>query len=506
MSRHLLRSPFRLHNTHPVDPAEAALADWPTANRRFYADFLAWLRDGGYSDAALTVYGRAARLALGWLNKPYHQIDPQADLDQVREHVAARYDRPATRRMYLQGLDKLAEYLCQRCQRPVPEKSVNWEHYLAGLPVWLADDVRRYLAQRRRAWRPEERFRSTNTILSHLTGFLRWAATRAALTDLQDLTPTRWLDYLDQRLTADIRPTTLNVQLSELQGFLRFLAEQGRPVCQRTLRLQPLKTAPRAPKDLPPEQLRRLLRQVQAQADAADPNARRMGLLDRAWVLLMLHSGLRTGEVRHLRLSHLDLEARRVRIEQSKGLKDRVVYLSRATLEALQAYLAVRGVAPSDHVFVYYHRPLGPTYCYARLQAYGRRCGVRATPHQLRHSCATLLLNAGAPILTVQTILGHQHIDTTLGYARLYDGTLAADYYRAMADIERRLALAEGPTTSAPDPAQLLALVDALSAGTLNQTQRQTVQALRAGILTLAEREAGALASAKKDDLPTPLI
>ncbi len=50
-----------------------------------------------------------------------------------------------------------------------------------------------------------------------------------------------------------------------------------------------------------------------------------------------------------------------------------------------------------------------------------------AHPHQLRHSCATLLLNAGAPVLTVQTLLGHEWVDTTLGYACLYDGTVAAD-------------------------------------------------------------------------------
>jgi hypothetical protein len=48
-----------------------------------------------------------------------------------------------------------------------------------------------------------------------------------------------------------------------------------------------------------------------------------------------------------------------------------------------------------------------------------------------------LLLNAGAPVLTVQTILGHKFIDTTLGYARLYDGTVAADYYEASIKLAR---------------------------------------------------------------------
>jgi len=48
----------------------------------------------------------------------------------------------------------------------------------------------------------------------------------------------------------------------------------------------------------------------------------------------------------------------------------------------------------------------------------------------LRHTCETLLLNAGAPLLMVQTILGHKHVDTTLVYARLYDGTLALSLFQ----------------------------------------------------------------------------
>jgi integrase len=150
--------------------------------------------------------------------------------------------------------------------------------------------------------------------------------------------------------------------------------------------------------------------------------------MDRAWFHLMLHSGLRVGEVRRLRLSDLDLKGRRARIEQSKGLKDRVVFLSQAAADALNAYLEIRGPAETDHVFIFRHRPLSPTYCRKRLRTYGQRCGVVVIPHELRHSCATLLLNAGAPILAVKTILGHRHIDTTMGYARLYDGTLATDY------------------------------------------------------------------------------
>jgi hypothetical protein len=100
-----------------------------------------------------------------------------------------------------------------------------------------------------------------------------------------------------------------------------------------------------------------------------------------------------------------------------------------------------------------------------------------------------LLLNADAPILTVQTLLGHKHIDTTLSYARLYDGTVAADYYRAMNDVERRLELVPNQEQPPAEPGQLVALVDALSSGTLNDSQRQLVHALRSGILALAEQK-----------------
>jgi hypothetical protein len=194
--------------------------------------------------------------------------------------------------------------------------------------------------------------------------------------------------------------------------------------------------------------------------------------------------------VRSLRFEHLEWDSRRLRIEQSKGLKDRYVYLSPAAIQAIQAYLPVRGPqdALPEQVFIYRHQPLSKSYCYERLQHYGGRCGVKATPHQLRHSCATLLLNAGAPVLTVQNILGHKWVDTTLGYARLYDGTVAADYYQAMAVIERRLALPEDALAEPPSAGQLLALVDSLHQGTLNDTQAETIRRLRAGILTLAEQ------------------
>jgi integrase len=97
-----------------------------------------------------------------------------------------------------------------------------------------------------------------------------------------------------------------------------------------------------------------------------------------------------------MKLAEVDFERHQVRIEQSKGLKDRTVFLTTATITAKHAYLEMRGPADAlpRHFFVFRHAPLSTSYCYSRLQNYGERCGVVLTPHQLRHSCATLLLNA----------------------------------------------------------------------------------------------------------------
>ena len=200
------------------------------------------------------------------------------------------------------------------------------------------------------------------------------------------------------------------------------------------LSVEPLHSGDPLPRDVPPGQLRQLLHQIQQDIDTG-VESQRQALMDRAWVLLMLHSGLRTGEIRHLRLGDLDLDRRQVRIEQGKGLQDRAVFLSREGVEALKTYLAVRGPAATDPVFIYRHRPLSSGYCGQRLRGWGRRCGVYITPHQLRYSSTTLLLNAGMPILTVQRILGHQNVETTLRYARLYDCTAVNDYRRAMGVI-----------------------------------------------------------------------
>jgi integrase len=201
----------------------------------------------------------------------------------------------------------------------------------------------------------------------------------------------------------------------------------------------------------------------------------------------MLHSGLRTREVRRMKLADIDWEKRVLRVEQSKGLKDRLVPLSNTVLEALKAYLAIRGPSEAlpDNLFIYRHAALSITYCGSRLSKYyGKKAGIVITPHQLRHSCATFLLNSGMQILSGQAILGHQHIDTTLGYARLYDGTVAADYQRAIGRLEGGIANNIADAQFHLNTNELLPILNSLSSGKFDRKQAKMVLTLRKMILS----------------------
>jgi len=178
--------------------------------------------------------------------------------------------------------------------------------------------------------------------------------------------------------------------------------------------------------------------------------------LDRAAFYLLWHGGLRLGEVEELRLEDLDLPERRLTVRRGKGLRDRTVYLTTTATRALQAYLDARGLGSADHVFLHRNAPLYKDLVRDRIKAAGARVGVKVSPHRLRHTFATQLVNAGCTITTIQKLLGHQRINSTLIYARVHDCTVAEDYYTAMTIVEQRLALpALDAIELAPEPAKV---------------------------------------------------
>jgi integrase len=254
--------------------------------------------------------------------------------------------------------------------------------------------------------------------------------------------------------------------------------EQDYQVPLALLRIPGLKEPNRLPRFLTDQQVRSLRDEIEERlARARSASKRRDALLERAAFYLLWQGGLRLGEVEELRLADLNLDGRKLTVRQGKGCKDRTVYLTGTVIQALQDYLAVRGMGPSDHVFLYRNRPLCKDLVRDRIQAAGVQAGVKVSPHRLRHTFATQLLNAGCRVTTIQKLLGHRRLNSTLIYARVHDRIVAEDYYAAMAKIEQGL---DQParTDEASQPlnpgerARLLELVQRLAQPDLDQEAR----------------------------------
>ncbi|MEO6063440.1 MAG: tyrosine-type recombinase/integrase [Thermoflexales bacterium] len=492
-----LPRPLR-ESLHLSDLPLAPVKRWPIANQAFYQHFRNWLTLSGYGPSAQYLYGLAARALFSLVAADWRDLDPEADIARLRAWVVATYPGEPTRQTYFKGIAKLAEYLRLRQSRalslkpkpapPVKPPRRSFRDRL-NLPAPILALLDAYFAHCRRNWPAERAAEIASDWWWTISRPLREIrASGVPLEAPEDITPARWYAYADARLASGISPTTLNGELTALRGWLWWLHDDAHPICARMLKVRPLRAPARLPKDLPPEATRALQRAIEVETFATEPGIRRRAGMDLAWFLLMLHSGLRTGEIRRLRLPDLDWERRQVRIEDSKGLRSRLTPFSPQAADALNAWLAVRGEDAElpDTVFFDRSRPLTASYCYQRLRWYGNRCGVRAHPHQLRHTCATLLLNAAMPLPQVQAILGHRQLQTTRDYARSYDGTVAADYTRAMLSLERELGLRpSGP--QGLNPAQIVALLDAVrTTGVLNPRQLDDLAEARAGLLHLS--------------------
>ena len=159
-----------------------------------------------------------------------------------------------------------------------------------------------------------------------------------------------------------------------------------------------------------------------------------LGIRDRAWLELLYASGLRISELVGIDLDDIELRARLVKV-RGKGAKERIVPFGTKAEEAIRAYLPVRnGSDDETALFVNYRGERITTRSVRRLfNGYVREASLRAgvSPHTLRHSFATHLLNAGADLRAIQELLGHASLSTTQKYTHLNDWQLIEVYKKA---------------------------------------------------------------------------
>lgn len=495
-------------------PVPQPTAVWLPENIALLEKYRSWLVAGGVAQSVIEQHRiPMAGHVLGLNLKPHAQLNLDEDLQKAMLYVEAKQKSAGWTRNCRHSLTWFRRFLeMERGLFPSVFDDTpygNAARYREGLPEWLLTQLEKFLHLRQASWRPSRRAVSTYQFWQKYTRIWRWLCQQEEIEldkveGIMALRRSHLYDYLDKKLVEGYAIGSINLDLYNFQGSLRFLQERGCKVPAALLTMPGLKKPDSLPRFLTDEQVRRLRADLEQQLAKATTTARRrMCRLDLAAFYLLWQGGLRPCELEDLALADLSLDQRRLIIRRSKGVRDRTVYLTEATVIVVKAYLAVRGegiAGMTDFVFLYRHKQMSRELIRCRMKAAGKRTGIKVTPHMLRHTFATQLVNAGCKITSIQSLLGHKRLQTTLTYARLHDQTIATDYYTAMAMIEERLQPGLLPEdngngsnqTKAHDtPAHLLELVSTLQAEPLTASQQAMVDELQQGLATLAKAVQG---------------
>ncbi len=267
-----------------------------------------------------------------------------------------------------------------------------------------------------------ERGLSEHTVAAYrrdLTAYAQWLAD-AGTEDTAAITPAIVAEFAAQRASLDPPPaaTSLARMQSSVRGLHRFLVREGIDTDDPTGRLRPPKPPRRLPKAL-------TIAQVESLLDAP-PSDDPIGLRDRALLELMYATGARVSEAIGLDvddLTHGDV----IRLH-GKGSKERIVPVGSFARAAVDAYLtrvrpalAARGSATPKLFLGARGAPLSRQSAWLVIQSAAERAQLSAhvSPHTLRHSFATHLLQGGADVRVVQELLGHASVTTTQIYTHV---------------------------------------------------------------------------------------
>jgi len=219
--------------------------------------------------------------------------------------------------------------------------------------------------------------------------------------------------------------STVARKLAALRTFYRHLVERGELGANPAELVSSPKKDSYLPKVLKPNEVAELLERI--------PGSTPLDLRDRALLELAYAAGLRAEELVNLDVGNLDADAEEVRVE-GKGGRTRVVPVGEHAWRAIDRYMArgrtVLNTGESEALFLSKSgRRLSTSDIRRLLRLQTRRAGV--SPHTLRHSFATHLLEGGADLRTIQELLGHSSISTTQTYTRVESKRLKKAYARS---------------------------------------------------------------------------
>ena len=293
------------------------------------------------------------------------------------------------------------------------------------------------------SWMASERGRSANTLAAYrrdLTGYTAWLREQGS--DLARVAAGDLDRFVQARRAGGAASSSVARQLAAVRMLHRFLAEEGVRADDPTADVEGVRVPAGIPHPLNEAEVERLL----AAVIGADPAA----LRDRALLEFLYATGARISEACGLSLADIDRGNRLVRLF-GKGSKERIVPFGRSAAAAMDEWLAggrehlepLRWARRGDQEAVFLNMRgsrLSRQAAWAIVRKYGERVGLadRLSPHVLRHSCATHLLDHGADLRIVQEMLGHASISTTQVYTKVSQERLWQVYRQAHPRAEQR--------------------------------------------------------------------
>ncbi len=259
------------------------------------------------------------------------------------------------------------------------------------------------------AWAATQKISDWRTVeLSHLMAFLTQERARPLAREAPDS---------PRRMSA----SSIYLEIAALRAFYRFAENEKLLPVNVAENLSLPRRWKRLPKALTDTEITRLL----APASSELPDTPQT-LCDRAILELAYASGLRLAELRNVRLEQLHLEAGFINVI-GKGNKERVVPLGRKAIDAINLYLAggrpklVTARSPANLFLTKRGTPFAAITMWLRIKNRVKKMGIErnVTPHMLRHSFATHLLEHGADLRVIQELLGHASISTTEVYTHV---------------------------------------------------------------------------------------
>lgn len=246
--------------------------------------------------------------------------------------------------------------------------------------------------------------------------------------------------YLSDLNRAQYARTTINRRLSSLKGFFRWMSVSGRGTSNAADALHSLKEGRSLPHRIPPKQMAKILSVHRPKRESEvwvnqDPSS----LRDQAILEFMYACGARISEVSGLRVENVDFGAKLVRLF-GKGQKERIVPLHAMAIESMKAYLHLgrthlaNPAHPNDFFFLSTRgNQMGTDAIRKMFKATLVKAGVDTsyTPHDMRHTFASDLLEGGADLRSVQEMLGHASLSTTQIYTHLSDARMKSVHHQS---------------------------------------------------------------------------